>query len=168
MKQGFEIERKYIIKMPDISFLEKRADKIINITQSYIGKNSDGFNCRIRKAIENDKAKFYYTEKKNINKIKRIENECLIDEATYNILYEKRLEKRNVIEKTRYVICKNGLNYEIDIYPFWKNQATLEIELEDEATKPPILEQIEILADVTFEKGYSNFELSIKIPDEMI
>ena len=34
-KIGVEIEKKYIIKMPDISFLEKRADKIINITQSY-------------------------------------------------------------------------------------------------------------------------------------
>ena len=168
MQQGFEIERKYIIKKPDISLLEKTSDKIIDITQSYIGKNSDGFNCRIRKAIENGRTMFYYTEKKNINKIKRIENECLIDEETYNMLFEKRIKNRNVIEKTRYVICKNGLNYEIDIYPFWRNQATMEIELEDETKNPQILEQIEILADVTFEKGYSNFELSIKIPDEMI
>jgi len=168
MKQGFEIERKYIIKMPDISFLEKCADKIYYITQSYIGKNTDGFNCRIRKAIENGKAMFYYTEKKNISKIKRIENECFIDEQTYNTLFDKRLKNRNVIEKTRYVICKNGLNYEIDIYPFWKNQATMEIELEDENIKPKLLEQIEILADVTYETGYSNFELSIKIPDELI
>ncbi|MBQ4155593.1 MAG: hypothetical protein IJD90_02170, partial [Clostridia bacterium] len=59
-------------------------------------------------------------------------------------------------------------NYEIDIYPFCKNQATMEIELEDENIEPKLLEQIEILADVTYETGYSNFELSIKIPDELI
>ena len=167
MKQGFEIERKYIIRMPDICFLEKASDKIINISQSYIGKNSDGFNCRIRKSIENGKQKFYYTEKKNINNIKRVENECFIDEQTYNTLFEKRLENRNVIEKIRYVISKNGFDYEIDVYPFWKNQAVMEIELEDENITPKNLDEIEILADVTFDGNYSNFALSIKIPEEI-
>ena len=168
MKQGFEIERKFIIKKPDISLLEKMSDKIINITQAYIGQNSDGFNCRVRKSKQNGQTQFFYTEKKNVNKITRIENECLIDETTFNMLFEKRLENRNVIEKTRYVVNKNGFCYEIDIFPFWQNQAFMEVELEDESVNIPPLENIEILEDVTFKKGYSNFALSNKIPDEIV
>lgn len=167
MSKNYEIERKYIIRMPKRAFLIGDANRVLNITQAYIGMNTDGFNCRIRRIIENGEASYIFTEKKNINGIKRIENECFIDENTFNHLYKNRLKKRNVIEKTRFVIQKNGFNYEIDVFPFWKNQAFMEIELESEDVTPPELDGIEILSDVTFDSEYSNFAISLRIPDEL-
>ncbi len=168
MDKNYEIERKYIIKMPVRAVLFGDAQRVLNITQAYIGMNTDGFNCRIRRIIENAKPTYIFTEKKNINGIKRIENECFIDESTYNHFYKNRLKNRNVIEKTRFVIQKNGFNYEIDVFPFWKNQALMEIELENENVMPPELEGIEIVSDVTFDAEYSNFAISLRIPDETV
>ena len=167
MSKNYEIERKYIIKMPVMGFLKGDAHRVLNITQAYIGMNTDGFNCRIRRIIENCEESYIFTEKKNINGIKRIENECYIDESTFNHLFKNRLKNRNVIEKTRYVIEKNGFNYEIDVFPFWKNQAFMEIELENENVMPPELEGIEIISDVTFDAEYSNFAISLRIPEEI-
>lgn len=167
MNDNFEIERKYIIKMPDFEALRKKSDRIIEITQAYIGQDENGFNCRLRKTVENGKTCFIFTAKKKISDIKRIENEYYIEEAEYNELLKKRLSQRNIIHKTRYCVNENGFTYEIDIYPFWQNQAVMEVELVDEKIIPPRLDFIDIIKEVTFEKGYSNFALSKAIPDEV-
>ena len=167
MSNNFEIERKYIIKMPSLDLLEKNADRVLKITQTYLGQNSEGFNCRVRKIVENGKLDYIFTEKKAVNEIRRIENEYSIDENRYNSLIKNRLKDRNVIEKTRYCINKNGFIYEIDIYPFWLKQAVMEIELEDERIVPEKLDFIEILEDVTFDKRFSNFDMSKAIPNEI-
>ena len=122
----------------------------------------------IRKITENGENKFIATEKKAVSLIKRIENEYEIDENRYEFLLKNRLKERNIIEKTRYCVNENGFTYEIDIYPFWKNQAVMEIELEDEKIIPPSLDFISIVKDVTFDKNYSNFALSKSIPDEIV
>lgn len=167
MSSNFEIERKYIIKMPDLEFLENNSERVLKITQTYLGQNSDGFNCRVRRIVENGKIEYIFTEKKAVNEIKRIENEYRIDENRYNSLIKSRLKDRNVIEKTRYCINKNGFIYEIDIYPFWQKQAVMEIELENEQIIPEKLDFIEILKDVTFDKRFSNFAISKAIPKEI-
>lgn len=168
LSNNFEIERKYIIKMPDLDLLKNKSDRVLSITQTYLGQNSEGFNCRVRKIIENGKTEYIFTEKRAVSSIKRIENEYKIDENRYNSLIENRLKERNIIEKTRYCVNKNGFTYEIDIYPFWKNQAVMEIELENEQIIPKSLDFIEVLKDVTFDKRFSNFALSKTIPDEIL
>lgn len=167
MNNNYEIERKYLIKKPDISFISKKADRILEITQTYLGQNEKGFNCRVRKIIENGEEKYIFTEKKGVSAIVRIENEYEIDLKTYDELIKNKQLNRNVIEKTRYCINRNGLVYEIDVYPFWEKQAVMEVELENENDVPPPLKFIEIIKDVTEEKGYSNFAMSLKIPNEL-
>ena len=164
MKDSFEIERKLLIKMPDTSLLLQRAERVLKITQIYIGKNEEGFNCRIRKVETKEKISYIYTEKKNVNSIKRIENEFEISQEDYEKLKLKQIN--NTIEKIRYCIAENVFVYEIDIYPFWQNQAIMEIELESEEIIPPLPDFIDIIKDVTFEKGYSNYAFSKEIPIE--
>ena len=164
MNDSFEIERKLLIKMPDTSLLLQRAERVLKITQIYIGKNEEGFNCRIRKVETTEKISYIYTEKKNVNSIKRIENEFEISQEDYEKLKLKQIN--NTIEKIRYCIAENGFVYEIDIYPFWQNQAIMEIELESEEIIPPLPDFIDIIKDVTFEKAYSNYAFSKEIPIE--
>lgn len=166
MKNSFEIERKYIIKKPFEKLLLEKAQRVIDITQTYIGLNESGFNCRIRKVIENGVEKYIFTEKKNINGIKRFENEFEISAEEYKSAYKNKLENSNSIIKTRYCISENDLIYEVDIFPFWKEIAVLEVELENENIIPPIPEYFDIIKEVTGYKELTNYALSRKIPDE--
>lgn len=166
MIENFEIERKYIIKNPDLNKIRKLSNRQINITQTYIGLDDKGFNCRIRKVVENGKTRFILTEKKKISNIKRIENEREISNEEYNKLFEKRLKNHNIIEKTRYCINENGFIYEIDIFSFWQKIAFLEVELENEKVVPPIPDYLSVITEVTEKKRFSNYSLSKTIPDE--
>ena len=56
---------------------------------------------------------------------------------------------------------------EIDLYDFWQDRATLELELsaEDEAfTLPPF---VRVLRDVTADKRYKNVNLARELPTEL-
>lgn len=166
MKNNLEIERKYIIKMPDLSTLAEKSDRIINITQTYIGQTTDGFNGRIRKTTENGITKYIFTEKKRVSDFTRIENEREISFEEYEKAYKNRLKDRNVIEKTRYCVNQNGFVYEIDVFSFWQKIAFLEVELENENINPQIPAFLSLISEVTNKKGFSNFALSRLIPDE--
>lgn len=166
MIENFEIERKYIITMPDLAKISELASRKLEITQIYLGLADDGFNRRIRKIFENDKEKFIFTEKKTISDIKRIENEYEISSKEYKTLFEKRLKSHKIINKTRYCINENGFVYEVDVFPFWQKIAFLEIELENEKIVPKIPDYLSVISEVTNKKGFSNYSLSVNIPNE--
>ena len=70
------------------------------------------------------------------------------------------------IHKTRYCLSENGLYYEIDIYPEWKDNAVMEIELYSEDQEIVFPDGIDILREVTGDPAYSNHELARIRPKE--
>ena len=56
--------------------------------------------------------------------------------------------------------------YEIDIYPEWKKQAILEIELKDENEEVTMPEGIKVIREVTGDPAYTNHEMARKMPEE--
>ena len=54
----------------------------------------------------------------------------------------------------------NNQYFEIDIYPEWQDQAIMEIELRTEDEEIRFPQGIEIIKEVTGDKGYSNYSLS--------
>ena len=191
---NYEIERKFLIRMPDIEKLEKdpRIEKI-RICQTYLkpglhqplekvfpaddpeedlqskietaGKSS---NRRIRKWTENDKSKYIYTSKIKLSAIKRLETEFEIDAEQYRQLMQEKDPNSITLEKSRYRIYEKGFCFELDVFPFWKRQAYLEIELPSEDTSFDLPDFIEVIREVTEEEGYSNFALAHQIPPEEI
>ena len=191
---NYEIERKFLIRMPDIEKLEKdpRIEKI-RICQTYLkpglhqplekvfpaddpeedlqskietaGKSS---NRRIRKWTENDKSKYIYTSKIKLSAIKRLETEFEIDAEQYRQLMQEKDPNSITLEKSRYRIYEKGFCFELDVFPFWKRQAYLEIELPSEDTSFDLPDFIEVIREVTEEEGYSNFALAHQIPPEKI
>ena len=126
---SLEIERKFLIEMPNLKWIRENTDcTIAGIIQTYLWKNEAGFGNRVRRMKINGTMKYYHTAKKSVSGITRIEIEKEISKEEY----EKYLSKKRKIislRKTRYTIKANNLKYEIDIYPFWKHTAILEIEL---------------------------------------
>lgn len=157
-----EIERKFLIEMPDLKWIEKNTEcTIANIVQTYLGKNEEGFGNRVRLMKIDGKVKYYHTSKKSVSGITRIELEKEISKNEYD---KCLLKKKKIIslKKTRYIINWNGLKYEIDVYPFWTQTAILEIELKNEKQKFEIPDFIKVIGEVTNNLDYSNHSLAKK------
>lgn len=94
------------------------------------------------------------------------EKETQITEEEYLAMLEKADPIRKPIAKTRYLIPYTSHLLEIDIYPFWKKQAVLEIEIsqEDEAVDIPSF--LSVIRDVTEEREYKNHSLALLVPQE--
>lgn len=154
-QRGVEIERKFLIKIPSIELLDKLGTRT-EIEQTYLeGENSSR---RIRKATERGIPTYYYCEKKDINARRRTEEEYLISEETYAHLLTEA--KTGTLKKVRYRVPYLQLSFEIDVYPFWKDKAIMEVELsfeDEEIQSPPF---IEIIGEVTNDFGYRNVSLA--------
>ena len=72
------------------------------------------------------------------------------------------------MRKTRYCLTENNRYYEIDIYPEWKKQAILELELSSEEEEDILPEDIKVIREVTTDETYSNYELARKMPEESV
>lgn len=161
---AFEIERKFLIKYPDINlFLSNPFCRVLKMEQTYL--NGGG---RIRKIEENGKVRFIKTVKKYITDIKREEKEWEIDEQEYIKDLQDKAEGTSTIKKTRYAFPFEKVVLEIDIFPFWNDRAFLEIELECEEQKFSLPDFFEIIKEVTFDKRYNNSSLAKEIVTESI
>ena len=94
----------------------------------------------------------------------KLEDENEISLQEYTNLLETR--EGNTIIKTRYVYPYKSKKIEIDIFPFWKKQAFLEVELKSENEEFELPDFIEVIKEVTDDKAYRNYALSKKIPKE--
>lgn len=162
-----ETEKKFIISMPDTEMLKSVPGcEYTNIEQIYL-KNSDGMSERIRKRGINGKYKYYHTLKRHVTNMTCIEDESVISPDEYEELKKRADSELNIIYKTRYCIPYAGHVLEIDVFPFWKKQAFLEIELEKEDDGYEIPGYLNVLRDVTEERCYTNHSLAGEIPKEI-
>jgi len=159
---GTEIERKFLILLPDFDTIpEKRIQDMI---QTYLTppRNDPGAERRVRKISENGIVRFIYTEKRPIPgmaKMVRQEEEWEISADEYR---GKLTDAITELTKTRYSFPYAGHTIEIDVYPHeiggdaLDGLAVMEIELSspDEAIEfPPF---IRVIRELTGTREFSN------------
>ena len=161
--EPLEIERKFLIEMPDLIFLNSlKTCRKIPITQAYLSTSEEG-KFRVRKRGEGENAIFIKTVKHKINDLIRIEIESLIPESEfYGYLFDKK-SVQGIISKDRYCIAWNSTYYELDVYPFWQDKAILEIELLDENQSYELPDFVKLIREVSFEKEYRNKALAHRL-----
>lgn len=160
---GMEIERKYMIAMPDAAFLKEIG--YTEIVQTYL-LGAEGSTERVRKRGCAGNYAYTHTIKYKISNMSRREDEHEISEEEYNELLNRADPDRIPIEKRRYCYEYAGKLWEIDVFPFWTDKAFMEIELgsEDEAIVfPP---EIKVMRELTDDKRYTNAALAKHIPEE--
>ncbi len=164
--EPYEIERKYLISYPDIKKLENMDNCTkVEITQTYL-KSEDGKERRVRaRGIDGDYI-YYLTEKQEISPIKRVEIERRLTQDEYLKYLMKADNKLHTIKKTRYCLTENNKYFEIDIFPEWKKQAIMEIELSDELEKIEIPDFINVIKEVTLDEKYKNYNMANSMPKE--
>ena len=169
MAVQIETERKYLIRMPDESLLSSMDGcEIWDIEQIYLQDGPQGETRRIRSVLTDGKRKCFRTEKKRVSALSSNEKEDEIPEAAYDALKKEANPALNAIFKRRYRIPYAGRTLEIDIYTFWDDRATLEIELPGENADASTPEWIEIIREVSGEYAYKNRCLAEKVPMEDI
>ena len=161
MNNGLEIERKFLIRYPDISKFSdaRKAD----IEQTYLEGGG-----RIRKWCEDGNVTYILTQKEKLTELTRIERESELFEDEYNALLLKRNPETAPLRKTRYSFPYGGKILEVDIFPFWTDRAFLEIELESEDEGFSIPDYIEIIKEVSVDRRYLNFALAKEVITEEI
>ena len=162
--EPYEIERKFLIEYPDLQWLNSLSNcRRIEIIQTYLGCAEDE-ERRVRQRGEGGHYVYFETIKRKVSDFRRVEIECRLTEGEYlRLLMEADTERRQ-IRKDRYCLTYDNQYFEIDIYPFWQDQAIVELELRDEKTEIRFPEQLKIIREVTEDASFKNASLSVRQP----
>ena len=162
-----EIERKYVILIPDLEHLcAVDGYTVSKITQTYLISPSH-ITHRVRRREYPDRVVYTETKKIRIDKISVYEDERELTESEYLALIKSADPALTPIIKVRHTVPVCDVVAEIDIYPNWKHTCIMETELpsrEHAVTFPPY---IRIVKEVTGEKQYSNASMSRSFPPEI-
>ena len=164
---SMEIERKYLIRMPDEAMLRAMPNCAVwDIVQTYLHDGGIGQTRRVRRVRTGAQERYVYTFKRRINELTCEELEEEIAAEAYAEYLREADHSLNPIAKRRYRIPHGGQLMEIDVYSFWSDRATLEIELEREEQAPELPEWLQIVREVTGERAYKNRYLAEEVPME--
>ncbi len=157
----FEIEKKFLINLPNMEILERQEKyEKTHIIQTYLISDEENAGLRIRKRGHGENYVYTKTYKMDITALRRIEIENEITKEEYEQLLKKADPSLNSIDKHRHTFIYKGKLLELDIYKFWNDKATLEIELESEDEPFYIPDFIKIIKDVTTDRRYRNRNLA--------
>lgn len=166
MPKKNEIERKFLIAMPNEQMLAALPGAECDaIVQTYLLAEA-GITSRVRRRTTRAGVVYTATEKRRISAVTAIEEERRIGEEEYRALLLRADPALRPIEKRRYTIPYEGLYLEIDVYPFWKRTAILEIELPSEDAPYTIPPYLTLLSEVTEDRRYKNVSLARAVPEE--
>lgn len=158
--EPFEIERKFLIEYPDIAWLERLPNcHKVDIIQTYLLSPS-GDETRIRQRGEGGSYTYYETIKRRVSDVKRVEIERRLTQREYLTLLMDADPALHPVRKTRYCLTWENQYFEIDVYPFWKDQAIVELELSDENTEIRFPKELKLIREVTDDRAYNNYTLA--------
>lgn len=158
--EPLEIERKFLIKYPNLKALEKLPNcRKVDIMQIYLQTDS-GEETRIRQRGQGGNYIYFKTTKRKVSDGKRIEIEQRLTQEEFLSLMRQADPACRPVRKQRYCLSENGLYYEIDIYPEWQHQAILEVELRDENQEIVFPDCVTLIREVTSEEAFSNHALA--------
>ena len=164
-----EIERKYLIRYPDIRTLLAQKDvEQWEIVQIYLTVSGPGETRRVRQVVSDGKIRYFKAFKRRLSDLSNEEDEGEIDQLEYIRLSQEVHPDCKPLGKTRYRIPYEGHILEFDIYPFWKDRAILEIELEREDEGAALPDYVRIIRDVSADPAYKNRSLAEKVVYEEI
>lgn len=158
--EPFEIERKFLIKYPNIEWLESLPNvEKVEIIQTYLNSNPND-EVRVRQRGKDGNYIYTKTTKRKVSDIKRVEIEKRLSKDEYLRCLMDADTTRHQIRKTRYCMTYNNCYLELDVYPFWSDKAILEIELSKEDEEISIPDEIKVIKEVTDDEYYKNVNLA--------
>lgn len=160
MDLPLEIERKFLVAMPEEAELRKHAVRCIGITQTYLLGTREGASRRIRRSEEEGTVTYTSTEKTRIDMLQRIEIERELPEEEYRELQKQADPERQILHKTRWCVPVGDLVAEIDVFEGFSQYAYCEVELPTPQTPYELPEFLNVIREVTEDKRFTNAAIS--------
>lgn len=158
--EPYDIQRKFLIEYPDLEALKNLPNcKKIEINQIYLNA-PDGEEIRIRQ--RGSKGNYIYdkTSKRIVSGLKRLKIQLRLTKEEYLDCLMDADPTRRPIRKDRYYLSDGSQYFEIDIFPFWSDQAIMEIKLSDPDEEIRFPEMIRVIREVTGEEEFQNASLA--------
>lgn len=168
MSTPIEIERKFVIAMPDVSALSAiDGYSASDIDQTYLS-SAPHVTRRVRARSYSDHTVYTETKKVRIDKMSAFEDEREISKSEYVAMLHEIAPGTVTLHKTRHTFPYLGRTVEIDIYPDWQKSCILEVELKSEDEELILPDFIRVVKEVTGDRRYSNASMSREFPTELI
>lgn len=162
----YKTERKFLIRYPDLGRLEQLPNCTkVEIFQTYLISRDDT-QIRIRQRGTNGHYIFTRSEKRQLTPLRRVDVERRLTQEEYMSQLMEADPTAHPIKKTRYCLVDHDQYYEIDVYPEWKKQAILEIEVPEDQKEIRFPEDITIIREVSGDKRYKNYALAHEMISE--
>ena len=163
-----EIERKYVIAIPPRELLESlEGYSESDIDQTYLTA-PEGVTRRVRARRFADRTVYTETKKVRIDKLSSFEDERELEREEYESLLSEIKTGTVTIKKTRVTFKHRERIFEVDIYPNWLRSCILEVELPSRNEVVELPDFIQLIAEVTGDKRYSNAAMSREFPKELV
>ena len=162
-----EIERKYIIELPDVKAMVQMPDYTVSEIEQIYLDSPPHVTHRVRKRAYQGRVVYTETKKIRIDRTSAYEDEHQISEEEYHKLALKRAADSHPLSKTRHTFNYLGQIFEIDIYPDWTRTCIMETELPSRDTMVEMPGLIHVVCEVTGDKKYSNASMSKLFPAEI-
>lgn len=155
-----KIRKKFLVEIPDLNWLESLPNcRRVEIIQTYLRSKEDE-EVRIRQWGADSSYIFYMTRKKKDASGNTIKTERRLSQKEYlSRLMDADFSRRQIC-KTRYCLTHDTLYYEIDLYPFWENQAMVEVEVNYDDQELRLLGHLKVIREVTGDPRYTNTALA--------
>ena len=161
-----EIERKFLIVLPDEGLLDSLALGRSWIEQTYL-RGEAGTTERVRASRSPGGEPVYtHTAKRRLSAATREEQEQELCREEYEALLKRADPALAVIQKTRWRIPYEGHTLEVDRFPFWADRALLEVELGSEEEAVALPDWVKLIREVTEDERYTNRALASSVPYE--
>lgn len=155
-----QIQRKYLIEKPDLNFLAQHVSiTVVDIKQTYL-KSIGNVERRVRKRGQNGNFSYYFTEKREMNSIKRSTLERKISESDYLCYLSEMDNSLSSIIKQRVCFAYNSQYFVIDIFNFSNDISLMEISQTNENNSIDLPEFIKVYREVTDDPNYRNYNLA--------
>lgn len=156
------VEKKYLIKMPDINQLIKNKQcRKVHVKQHYLIDETKQEKEKIVLRRENNK-NFYY----KVNKKDNVKYSKSISADQYINKLEDENNKFYHIYKDRYYYIYDSRCIKIDVFPFWKDKAILEVDILNDRENIKFPKFIEVIEEVTDNEKYKNYYLAEEYKDK--
>lgn len=155
--ERFYIEKKYLIHIPDTSYLDKLGGcSKVKMTLTYLNGSSE--QCDIKLLLRDEDGKKFY---KKIIKGNNKKSTISLSAEEYIDELDNKMLDRNPIIKYRYSFIYHSVYYKIDIFED-KDFSILEVDLLSSHETIHFPSFIEVIKDVSDDPNYKNYNISKK------
>ncbi|MCL2046871.1 MAG: AAA family ATPase [Oscillospiraceae bacterium] len=166
--EPFEVERRFLIEYPDLDILESIPNcSKVEIIQTYLNTPTADTEVHVRQRGNDENYILTETTIRKVSDTDNIETERRISQKEYLALIMNADTTLRQIRKSRYCLSYAKQYLEIDIHPFWSNQAILSVELSSEGQQIVFPEFISVIDEITGDESYTNRALAEGIPIEI-